>query len=65
MEGGTQTGLAQFKQRGAKRVRKGHMGGKPKCGSCGFRVRGPNHADGSHHQQGGRVGKAQAIRYRR
>ena len=61
-----QTGLSQFKRKGAERTRAQHAGGKPKCKECGFRMRGPNHDDGNHHQQGGRQGKgSKAVRYRR
>ena len=38
--------------------------GKPKC-SCGFRIRGPNHEQGQHHKQGGKVGKTRSTRYRK
>jgi len=61
-----QTGLAQFKRKGAKRTRTPHEDGKPKCEECGFRMRGHNHAEGTHHKQGGKRGKgSKAVRYRR
>ena len=51
------TGLSQFKRNGTERTRAQHSGGKPKCKSCGYRVRGDNHDEGNHHQQGGKQGK--------
>ena len=52
-----QAGLTQFREKAAKRVRTPSQGGKPKCKSCGYRVRGDNHDEGNHHQQGGKQGK--------
>ena len=61
-----QAGLTQFREKAAKRVRTPSQGGKPRCKSCGFRMRGPNHAEGTHHKQGGKQGKgSKAVRYRR
>ena len=61
----TKTGLNHFVRRDAELTRMSPTGGKPICPSCRFRVRGPNHEEGSHHQQGGRQGKSKVVRYRR
>ena len=44
-------GLSQYVKRGAERTRQPHAKGKPRCGECGLRVRGPNHKEGDSHKK--------------
>ncbi len=49
----TRDGHNASAKRIATKIAKYHNGGKPICPECGFKIRGPNHAEGDHHKSGG------------